>query len=378
MTRTARKNKNKEPLPATSWEELSSIKPYLDQHDNNDGTNTLKNVKDDHLKVTHKKKLENKLSAKTKTKLKSLTAKKLLKRSNSDCIQLIEPQLSEDSTNESQHERVNVSNTIDHKSTKHKELKKNTVQKRVPDETITRECDLDSVEVRKHKTKQVRKKRRKKQDDSEDKVCLIQHSSDSDSSLSDQVEMVQGDEEEYGDGVVCGEMESEGEYCEMGEDGDDKGSVEGVGVDEVEKHETSGTCEESEKERLIKTKPQKMKKRKRERKEMEKGELESDEVTRKMEGTSEIKKRTKKSSMRIKIGNRWVKASEEQDESMGGEVYGVEEEGTKRKRKRRMDEESRRKRVEHRKLRRQRKKVQQHTQSVFVNHAVPVYTLFGL
>ena len=363
MTRTARKNKKKEPLPASSWEELSSN--YQD--DNNDGTNTLK---DDNLKLTHKKKLGTKLSAKTKTRLKTLTGKKLLKRTNSDCIQLIEPQLSEDSTtDESVNETENIS--IDHKSTKHEKLKKNKVQDRVPHETITGRCDLNSVDVRKHKTKlkQVKSKKRKKQEkiDSMDKVRLIQSSSDSDDSLNDQVEMVHGDEEEYGDDVECKEMNCEGEYCELGRDGKEGGenkcSIEELGIDDVDRHETSESWEESEKEPIIKTRTQKTKKRKRTRKQMES--LGLDDGTVNKDDSSEIK--TKKVSRRVKIGNRWVKdngSSKYQDESLDCEVdVGRKDEsvedGVKKKRKRRMDEESKRKRIEHRKLRRQRKKVQQ-------------------
>ena len=153
-------------------------------------------------------------------------------------------------------------------------------------------------------------KSKKRRTTSDDRVPLLH--SDSDSSLSD--------EGEKGSGGNCEDSESggDGEEVDVGEGGNCDGEEVG-------------------------------------------GEM-SEKVASK-------KKRNKKMLSRVRVGKHWVKAGSGQSSNgqkvsvlTGGEKEGKGEkggEGATGKTKRRMDEEKRKKIIEHRRLRRQRKKVTQ-------------------
>ena len=289
MTRTARRGKKKEPLPATPWEELSGEQSNLSRSENGDTT-----WEKNDLRETRKRKLEPKVLKKAKTKLKRLRGKVSSSTTFSDNIKLI------DSTENVESESGNPSGSkfqVVSKRTK----KKKSARQTLIDTTGTSKSNKKGLNKRKKK-KTIARKRRKAV--SEDKVCLLGHS-DSDSSLSDQGEV-----------VSCGESgSSEGEGGDVGEHGE--GSDNGAGVEYEE--------EEEEEERVLKR---------------------------------------RKVQARIKKGNRWVKAGNSnptpsvEEGGDGNTGQGREESGSRMmKRRRPMDEESRRKRIEHRKLRRQRKKV---------------------
>ena len=277
MTRTARRGKKKEPLPATPWEKLSGEQSNQKRSENGDIAS-----ENDDLKVTRKRKLGPKVTKKAKTKLKRLTGKESSKGTFGDHVTPID----QTEPSESLLESANGSESRTH-------LKKKLTGK-----------SQGSVRTSESSQKPLTSGKMKRKGVSEDGVCVLRHS-DSDSSLSDQGEMVSGGESGSGE---C-------EAGDSGEPGEDSDSGPGVEF------------------------------------------REEDEGGKVVKGT----KKGKKVYSRIKKGNRWVKASNSQPlvEEGGDGTREVDRSGSTMKRKRPMDEESRRKRIEHRKLRRQRKKVKQ-------------------
>ena len=296
MTRTARRGKKKDPLPATPWEELSGGQTHLDHSGNGNTTGEVGQGEGQgvDLKLTRKKKLGSSLSRKAKTKLKRLTARQVLNRTPSDSVILLE------SSQSTSQESLNGSLT-DSQLVQSAELV-NTKNKQVP---LRNRGTSSGATVKiggKGKLDLKSRRGKKKKRLSGDNVCLLRQS-DSESSLSDQVE-------EAGSGGG----ESECESGDNGEPGDDETAVEYTEEEEV------SNCQ-------VKNK---------------------------------IK--SKRKLGRVKVGKKWVKASSNKPqppvEQDGGDSARETGQGDGiGKRRRPMDEESRRKRIEHRKLRRQRKKV---------------------
>ena len=268
-----------------------------EQSNQNQSENGDRTGEEDNLKVTRKRKLGPKLSKKAKTQLKRLTGT-TLKRTFSDSVKLI------DSTDHSGSllESANVPETRTRlKPTRTKGNK--TRKKALKDCTTTTGDGKEAARRGKKKKSEVllknlRRKKRKRESEEE----RVGHSD----SLSEQ-----GEAGESGSGE-CEDGESGSGECERWEQSDS-------GPGEL------GEVEEEEKERVAKR-----------------------------------NKRVKNTFSRVKIGNRWVKAGNTRstvEERGGGGGQEVEGSGSKVKRKRPMDEESKRKRIEHRRLRRQRKKV---------------------
>ena len=258
----------------------------------------VRKVRKVELKVTQKEKLGLCLSEKVKKKLESVTGKKL-KRSLSDTVGLLEPCQSDSGS--AHEEPGNVKSPKKLKSqNRDKTRRKSGSEKKEQEEDASEEGGRErrlAEGVKKRKRKIV----------SEDRVPLL-HSS-SDSSLSDEV----------GDWEVPGESDS-GE----GGSGDGDGGREEVAGD--------GKCE---------------------------AENGIDVETATTNGKSEAKKKT---STRVKVGKRWVKAGGSGPEQPavvgnGGREGEKEGWGSGRRGRRTVDDERRKKRIEHRKLRRQRKKV---------------------
>ena len=311
MTRTARSGKKKEPLAATPWEKLREEQSNQNQSENGDRTG-----EEDNLKVTRKRKLGPKLSKKAKTQLKRLTGT-TLKRTFSDSVKLI------DSTDHSGSllESANVPETRTRlKPTRTKGNK--TRKKALKDCTTTTGDGKEAARRGKKKKSEVllknlRRKKRKRESEEE----RVGHSD----SLSEQGEA--------GGSGECEDGESGSGECEDGESGSG----------ECEDGE-SGECEDGERWEQSDSGPGEL------------GEVEEEEKER----VPKRNKRVKNTFSRVKIGNRWVKAGNTRstvEEGGGGGGQEVEGSGSKVKRKRPMDEESKRKRIEHRRLRRQRKKV---------------------
>ena len=292
MTRTARRGKKKEPLPATPWEKLSGEHSNQKRSENGDIAR-----ENDDLKVTRKRKLGPKVTKKAKTKLKRLTGKASSNGTFDDHVTLI------DQTEPSE----SLSESANGSESRLKSKKKLTGQSQGSVRT-SESSKKPLTRGKKRKSERLLKKlgkKKRRKGVSEDRVHLLRHS-DSDSSLIDQGEMGSGGESGSGE-------------CEAGDSGELGGdSGGGPGVELREEDEVGKDV-----------------------KSMKKG---------------------KNVYSRIKKGNRWVKASnsqplvEEGGDGTGEEVDGI---SSTMKRKRPMDEESRRKRIEHRKLRRQRKKVRQ-------------------
>ena len=258
----------------------------------------VRKVRKGELKVTQKEKLGPRLSEKVKKKLKSMTGKKL-KRSLSDSVGLLEPCQSDSGS--AHEEPGNVKSP--------KKLKSQNRDKKSGSEKKEHEEDASEEGGGERRLAEGVKKRKSKQRKivSEDRVPLL-HSS-SDSSLSDEV----------GDWGGPGESDS-GE----GGSGDGDGGREEVDGD--------GKCE---------------------------AENGIDVETATTNGKSEAKKKT---STRVKVGKRWVKAGGSGPEQPavvgnGGREGEKEGWGSGRRGRRTVDDERRKKRIEHRKLRRQRKKV---------------------
>ena len=280
MTRTARRGKKKDPLPATPWEELSGGQTHLD-HSGNGNTTGQGEGQGVDLKLTRKKKLGPSLSRKAETKLKRLTARQVLNRTPSDSVVLLES-----SQSTSQDGSLTDSQLVESVNTKPKK------KKQVP--LRNRGTSNGATVKRGGKGKLDLKGKRL----SVDKVCLLRQS-DSESSLSDQV------------GSGGGESE-----CESGDNGDDS------------LKETAVEYTEEEEDRTVSNRQAKN------------------------------KNKSKRKLGRVKVGKKWVKASSNKPvEQDGGARETGQGDGIGGKRRRPMDEESRRKRIEHRKLRRQRKKV---------------------
>ena len=287
MTRTARRGKKKDPLPATPWEELSGGQTHLD-HSGNGNTTGQGEGQGVDLKLTRKKKLGPSLSRKAETKLKRLTARQVLNRTPSDSVVLLEQSTAQESLNGS----LTDTQSAEHVNTIPKQGNRGTSSGATVKRGKKGEHNLKSLRGKKKKRLIV------------DNVCLLRQS-DSDSSLSDQVEEV---------GSGGGENE-----CASGDNGDDSFKETAVEYTEEEEDRTVSN-------RLVKNK---------------------------------IK--SKRKLGRVKVGKKWVKASSNKPQPPVEQDGGVREtgqgDGIGGKRRRPMDEESRRKRIEHRKLRRQRKKV---------------------
>ena len=260
--------------------------------------NKVKKIKKGGLKVTQQEKLGPNLPERVKKKIKKATGKQL-RSSLSDKVALLEFD-----ENESMHKDVI-------KRRGRESSKSNACSKRR--KRMGTAPDMRTAETNTHlkckKRKNLRsRKSKKRRTTSGDRVPLLH--SDSDSSLSDERE------------------KGFSRDCEDSDSGDD---VEEVNVGE------GGQCDQEEVESEM-----------------------SEEVTSK-------KKRNKKVLSRVRVGKHWVKAGSGQSftgqgvsvltgegEEGEGEKGG---EGATGKTKRRIDEEKRKKRIEHRRLRRQRKKV---------------------
>ena len=304
MTRTARRSRKKEALPATPWEELSGVQSHQD-----DRPLALEESQRGNLKLTRRKKLGPRVSKRAKLKLKRLTARRLFKEASSDVVSLLDStQLSESASLNGTEEP----NTSQHETTETvRSSKKRKKRKEVSVGNLgtSLETDATSVGSRKNRrtelaSKSVQSKKSRRL--SEDKVSLIRQWN-SESSLSDQGEVWSGRE-----------VESE---CESGDVGE--------------------SCENGDNEADISSHAK-------------------DSSTNASSKKVSNKNRRK---TRVKIGKKWVKAKTQPPPTSRGTGNGGDGEtrwqgdGPRGKRRRPMDEDSRQKRIEHRKLRRQRKKV---------------------
>ena len=268
------------------------------------------------LKVTQQQKLGPDLSEKAKKTIRKVTGKRL-RRSLSDIGALLE-------FDEHVSMPKNVANRRAQDSSKSKTHSKKKERLDIVSELDEMRTIETSMRLKKHKKRNLMsnlksRRNKKRRTTSEDRVPLPH--SESDSSLSDE-----------------GEKGGSGD-CEERESGGDVGAVDVGGCD---------------------------------------GEGVEGDVSAKV--TSKKRRGNKKATSRVRVGKHWVKAGSGQS-SAGQTVSDVAEEGggVTRVRKRGIDEDRRKKRIEHRRLRRQRKKVRPaQIYSVISWYLCTLFSMYGV